>query len=415
MMETLKEYIPISLHWDMEGARNYDDVIIPHLTPTCLYLEAGGVYGVDQVRQDGMLPSFLSGGYGIRYTARTSCDLEENYDKVYYLYFENFDQPGRWRCGDDYVAVDAIWDENGRIYPTCIYMGDFRYEIGKRGIIQMYAMSTRKTDGSGMRYIVKATCRQLRDYNREFSLMLENGGKMIGRWFVEDADVVHRRRVRFKELDDCAFDMAQVEESMGVSRNVCARYQTTIDLTNFLREWNEKDHNGIWLPPEVFERKIRDGIIYPKYYAPVMVAKETEVVPTVMQWGLNRTWAAKVLHNLRCDKLMKKDTFNSIKGNRCIVPCGGFFEYEKNGNETVGDYLFRVQDSGTMYLAGLFEPTENAGHYTILTTDANNSVDIHDRMPVVLRRDECKAWLRGRIGPQDVLDRQNVKLLKTAV
>ena len=149
MWESLKEYIPLAVHWDHEGDQNYNDEIVPYLTPTCLYLEAGGVYGVDQIRRDGMLPSFVSGGYGIRYTARTSCDDEENYNKVFYLYYEGFGQLGRWRCGNQYVSVDVIWDEKGSIRPTCIYLDDFRYQIGKRGIIQMYPMSTRKTDGSG--------------------------------------------------------------------------------------------------------------------------------------------------------------------------------------------------------------------------------------------------------------------------
>jgi len=265
-----------------------------------------------------------------------------------------------------------------------------------------------------MRYIVKATCRQLRDYDREFSLMLENGGNMTGRWYYEDADTVHQRKVTFGELDDGAFDTSLVEESMGVV-HVCARYQTTIDLTNFLRDWNSKDHNGIWLPPEIFEKKIKDGIIYPKYYAPVMVAKENDVVPSVMQWGLRRSWASKVIHNLRCDNLMKKATFQSIKENRCIIPCGGFYEYHKIDKVVAGDYLFQNREHDTMYLAGLYEQSESGSQYTILTTEANSSVDIHDRMPVILRRDECKAWLSGKIDFTHISDRKGIMLEKKAV
>jgi len=262
-----------------------------------------------------------------------------------------------------------------------------------------------------MRYIIKATCRELRDYDREFSLMLENGGNVTDRWFYEDADIVHRRKVTFRELDNGAFNIASVEESMGVSQ-VCARYQTTIDISNFLRDWNS---NGIWLPPEIFERKIREGIIYPQYYAPVMVANENGVEPSVMQWGLKRSWASRVIHNLRCDNLMKKATFQSIKGNRCVVPCGGFYEYHKVDNAVAGDYLFQNKEHETMYLAGLYEPSENGGQYTILTTDANDSVDIHDRMPVILRRDECKAWLSGRIDFDHICDRKGIVLEKKAM
>lgn len=415
MWETLKEYIPIALHWDKEGVQSYNQEIIPFLTPTCLFLEAGGVYGVDQIREDGMLPSFISGGYGIRYTARTSCDHEENYNKVYYLYYEGFGQLGRWRYGDDYVAVDVTWDDKGHILPSSIYLDEFQYVIPKDGILRMSPMSKRKTDGTGQRYIVKASCPQLHDYNREFALMLEHGGKLIGKWFCEDADRVHGRKVAFSELDDGAFHKSLVEESMGVSNGVCARYQITIDMADFLRSWNLREHNGVWLPPEVFEKKIKEGIIYPKFYAPVMVAGRGGVESDVMQWGIKRHWASDTLHNLRCDKLATRDTFDSIKGNRCVVPCAGFYEYEKEGKMVIGDYLFANEDHSTLYLAGLFDAEGGDRHYTIVTTNANSSVDIHDRMPIVLRKAECRAWLSGRLDFKDVQDRQYYRLLKKAV
>jgi len=147
--KSLKEYIPLAVHWDCEGERDYNDDVMPYLTPICLYLEVGGRYAVDQVREDGMLPSFESGGYGIRYTARTSCDEEENYNKVYYLYFEGHGQLGRWRCDDQYISVDVLWNSDGSIVPTSFYLDSHKYIIGKHGIMQMYRMSTRKSDGSG--------------------------------------------------------------------------------------------------------------------------------------------------------------------------------------------------------------------------------------------------------------------------
>ncbi len=415
MWGTLKEYIPLAVYWDCDGDRNYDDEIIPFLTPECLFLEAGGKYVVDRVRRDGIRPSFASGGFGIRYTVRTHCELEENYNKVFYLYYEDFGRPGRWRYEDRYVAVDVVWDADGSITPTSIYLDEYHYDIGSHGVLQAYRMSTRKTDGSGMKYIVRASCRELEDYNREFELMLENGGKMAGRWYCEDADAVHRRKVTFNELADGAFDDKMVEESMGVG-HMCARFQTTIDLTDFLREWNSKSRDGIWLPPEVFERKIKEGIIYPTYYYPVMVADDdSKIVPAVMQWGLRRNWSKRPIHNLTWEKLAVKDTFANIKGNRCVVPCGGYYEYAKQGDKVVGDYLFHNPGHGKMYLAGLYEPTESGGQYSIITTSANASVGIHDRMPVVLRRDECKAWLHGQLDFEKAGDRKNIMLDKEAV
>jgi putative SOS response-associated peptidase YedK len=410
--KSLKNYVPLAVHWEAEGERDYNDDVVPELTPTRIYMEHGE-YGIDSVREDGMQPSFQSGGYGIRYTARASCDRDGVYNKVFYLYYEGHGQLGRWRCGDRYVAADVIWHGDGRVTPACIYLDGNKYVIGKRGIIQMYPMSTRKTDGSGMRYIVKATCRDLSDYEREFALMLEHGGETTGRWFLEDAETVHGREVRFNDLASGEFDKSLVEESMGVAK-VCARFQITQDISDFLREWYSKEHNGVWLSAEDFEKKVKRGIIYPKDYYPVMMASGEEIVPSVMRWGISRTWTKNVIFNLRCDKLIAKNTFRSMKGNRCVIACGGFYEYEKLDGKVLGDYLFRGKGD-KLYLAGLYETTESGDYYSIITTEANSSVDIHDRMPVVLRKSECKAWLTGQLSFDEISDRRGISLLKEAV
>jgi putative SOS response-associated peptidase YedK len=103
-----------------------------------------------------------------------------------------------------------------------------------------------------------------------------------------------------------------------------------------------------------------------------------------------------------------------MKQNRCVIPCGGFYEYEKLDGKVLGDYLFRGK-ADKLYLAGLYETTESGGYYTIITTDANSSVNIHERMPVVLRKSECRAWLTGQLGFEQVSDMSSISLLKEAV
>jgi len=395
--KTLKEYLSLDVHWDCDGYADYNGDVVPHLTPVRLYLESGGAYEVDRVRADGVLPSVKSGGYGMRYTARVSRDAEENYNRVYYLYYESHGQLGRWRCEDEYLAVDVTWGVGGTIIPTGFYLDGHRYVIDRRGII-MYRMSTRKTDGSGMRYIVKATCRFLRDYNREFSLMLENGGVMTGRWYCEDAGVVLGHEAKLSELDSGGFDSGLVEEEMGVCQ-VCTRFKSITGAADLLGA-------------EGFEQKNAAGVVYPQYFYPVMVAGESGFAAPIMQWGLERHWASGPILNLRRDKLATRSTFDAIKGNRCVVACGGFYEYQKDGKRMVGDYLFGSGDEVT-YLAGLYEHTENGGKFALITTEADLScATVHDRMPVALRRSEVKAWLSGRMGFAQVGDRRDVSLIR---
>ncbi len=65
-LKSQKEYIPLVVHWDADGEPDCNDEVLPKLTPTWLFLEGGGVYEIDRVREDGTLPSFLSGGFGTR-------------------------------------------------------------------------------------------------------------------------------------------------------------------------------------------------------------------------------------------------------------------------------------------------------------------------------------------------------------
>jgi len=344
MLHTLKDYIGISLFWDNEGKENYNGEIVPELTPTCLYLENGGIYEVEQIRADGMMPGKQCGGYGLRYTARTSCEDEENYNKVFYLYFERFGTVGRWRCGDEYVAADVSWDTLGRITPVGIYLGDYRYTIREKDILQRYPMSSRKSDGSGMRYILRASCRELRDYNREFALMLENGGGLVGRWFYEDADIVENRKVLYTET---GFDAQAIKRNVDVSMGVdcmCARYQVTIEISDFLRDWNRK--HGVWLSPEEFEKKIKKGDICPTDYAPVFVAGDDHKIETqAMKWGLKRSWTKTPLCNARVESITQKETFRGIAHNRCVVPSGRFYEWKRENGKAIQKYVFRMPDT----------------------------------------------------------------------
>ena len=47
-----------------------------------------------------------------------------------------------------------------------------------------------------------------------------------------------------------------------------------------------------------------------------------------------------------------------------------------------------------LYLAGLYDNVDGANRFVILTTTPNASMHgIHDRMPLILRRDQIRPWL----------------------
>ena len=72
------------------------------------------------------------------------------------------------------------------------------------------------------------------------------------------------------------------------------------------------------------------------------------------------------------------------------MPAEGFYEWDKNRNKVT---FFR-KDKSPIYLAGIYQLSQNRDSFTILTTVANASmIKVHDRMPLMIERDKVKDWL----------------------
>ena len=57
-------------------------------------------------------------------------------------------------------------------------------------------------------------------------------------------------------------------------------------------------------------------------------------------------------------------------------------------------------------MAGIWNEFAGERKYVILTTEANASMEgIHDRMPVILRREELKIWVRDSGDATEILHR----------
>jgi putative SOS response-associated peptidase YedK len=85
-----------------------------------------------------------------------------------------------------------------------------------------------------------------------------------------------------------------------------------------------------------------------------------------------------------------------------VIPTDGFYEWTGSKGHR-RPIWFHARDGGLVLLAGLFqepidgEPAKKAKSrrlFTILTTKPNRVIEpIHDRMPLVVPRDEVDAWL----------------------
>jgi putative SOS response-associated peptidase YedK len=87
----------------------------------------------------------------------------------------------------------------------------------------------------------------------------------------------------------------------------------------------------------------------------------------------------------------------------------GFFEWKKLGKKTKIPYRFTLREEDMFAFAGIWEEYETVNGesqhtFLILTTTPNEVVsEVHDRMPVILSRDQEKKWLDKYTSESDLL------------
>lgn len=160
------------------------------------------------------------------------------------------------------------------------------------------------------------------------------------------------------------------------------------------------------IPPSYSNADVR-----PSNWAPVIRIDEGRRVASLAKWGLIPSWSkderiAQHTFNARAESVAEKPSYRaSFKRKRCLVPVSAFFEWKAiPGQKKKQKLRFSSSDGSPLALAGLWDrwmapegqPIET---YTIITTTANKLLEpIHERMPVVLGRDDWEAWLDPQAG-----------------
>jgi putative SOS response-associated peptidase YedK len=123
-----------------------------------------------------------------------------------------------------------------------------------------------------------------------------------------------------------------------------------------------------------------------------------------MRWGLIPSWAkgmsaAAGMINARSETAAAKPAFRDpLKFRRCLVPADGFYEWARRGTSKQ-PFCFEVNDGELFAFAGLWDRWRDpTGQWirscSILTTTPNAVTSlVHDRMPVILQRDDYDLWL----------------------
>jgi len=127
------------------------------------------------------------------------------------------------------------------------------------------------------------------------------------------------------------------------------------------------------------------------------------------QWGLIPHWAkdptiGNRMINARAETAAEKPAFRyALRRQRCLVPCTGFYEWKvldpAAKKPAKQPYYIRRRDESVFAFAGLWDrwqspEGEEIGSFTILTTEPNELMrHLHNRMPVIIPRQEYGVWL----------------------
>lgn len=153
--------------------------------------------------------------------------------------------------------------------------------------------------------------------------------------------------------------------------------------------------------------------IAPTQHVPVIVRESPNKI-VQMRWGLVPFWAKDTkignkMINARAESVATKPAFRaSLKRRRCLVPATGFYEWRRSGKVKTPFYV-RLKDDSMFAFAGLYDNWRSPEgdvlqSFTIVTTAANPFMaKIHDRMPVILRKEHEGLWLNGEQLNEDQL------------
>ena len=169
---------------------------------------------------------------------------------------------------------------------------------------------------------------------------------------------------------------------------------------------------------------IMSGDLYPADIAPVLAPnKYGNVAVFPMAWGFTHQATPKPIANCRVETADKKALWrDSWYRRRCVIPASWYYEwgypiYEDDSRSMIErrnakkvKYAIQTEGSNITYIAGLYRYEEHCDMqvpmFSILTREAAGTVrDIHDRMPLILDKEDVKDWIRPNGDPSALVEK----------
>src|ERR1051326_105615 len=178
---------------------------------------------------------------------------------------------------------------------------------------------------------------------------------------------------------------------------MCGRYRLTAK-ERYLRDHFGLDEDPPWPPRWNIAPTQQVAIIRQHPTQPRRIFSH-------VRWGLIPYWAKDPSSGMKTINAMsetaaEKPAFRvALRFRRCLIPADGFYEWKRLRATAQQPYQFQVVDGSPFAFAGLWErwrgpDKEILETCTILTTTPNALVSqVHNRMPVIVGRNDYDLWL----------------------
>ena len=154
---------------------------------------------------------------------------------------------------------------------------------------------------------------------------------------------------------------------------MCGRYYIDDDTSREIEKLVREIQGELSRETAAALQRIQKTDIHPAAEAPVLLAAGGRIGCAWLRWGfpLQQASGKGLVFNARCESAAGKPLFREgIRHRRTVIPASALF------------------------MAGCCRPYQDGEHFVILTTAANGSMEpVHDRMPLILSREEAVGWI----------------------
>lgn len=202
---------------------------------------------------------------------------------------------------------------------------------------------------------------------------------------------------------------------------MCGRIYIKSTLNELLREFSMAERQAVEGMANQFPRYngapslyypiiIRDVIRDPDVFGPTFVSARWGLIP---RWVKSLTSGRSPPVNARREGISTNGMFKeAYRSRRCLIPIDGFFEWKDiyGTGKNKQPYAIAMKSGAPFTLAGIWETWRNPvtgediRSFCVITCPANEMVAIiHDRMPVILHRQNYERWLSPEPDPSDLM------------